>query len=151
LRYWQHPKRGAKCSQRTDLNTTQSTKQCYANVVARRAPEIQPDIGTCKFPLNKKEAYRKTGKETLNMEMSSEEAFERAKTMGFEDIKARYTTTRKFSPRASLAGQPELIYAPWWFIEYSRGGKDYSVIVDACNGLVIAGKRPWIPKGAKWR
>jgi hypothetical protein len=87
---------------RLEYNTINETM--YIHVVARRAPEIQPDIGTCKFPLNKKEAYRKTGEETLNVEMSSEEAFERAKTMGFEDIKARYTATQKFNPRASLAG-----------------------------------------------
>jgi hypothetical protein len=31
------------------------------------------------------------------------------------------------------------------------GGKAYSVIVDACSGCVVAGQRPWIPKGAKWR
>ena len=121
------------------------------SVVARRAPEIQPDVGACKFPLNKKEAFRKTGEETLNVEISAEEAFERAKTIGFQEVKSRYTATHKFNPTARPAGEPELIYSPWWFIEYNMGGKAYSVIVDACSGCVVAGQRPWIPKGAKWR
>jgi hypothetical protein len=121
------------------------------SVVARRAPEFQPDVGTCKFPLDKKESFRKTGEETLNVEINSEEAFERAKTIGFQDVRSRYTATKNFNVTARLAGEPELIYSPWWFIEYHMGGKAYSVIVDACNGCVVAGQRPWLPKGAKWR
>jgi len=41
-----------------------------------------------------------------------------------------------------------MIYAPWWFTEYRMGGRSFSVIVDACSGSVIAGQRPWLPKGA---
>jgi hypothetical protein len=136
-------------SDRFECNSINETMD--VSVVARRAPEVQPDVGTCKFPLDKKEAFRKTGEETLNVEISAEEAFERAKTMGFQEVKSRYTATHKFNPTARLAGEPELIYAPWWFIEYNMGGKAYSVIVDACSGCVVAGQKPWIPKGAKWR
>jgi hypothetical protein len=121
------------------------------SVVARKAPEYQPDVGTCKFPLNKKEAFRKTGEETLNVEISAKEATERAKPLALEEVKSRYTAIRKFNVTARPAGEPELIYSPWWFIEYNMGGKAYSVIVDACSGCVVAGQRPWIPKGAKWR
>jgi hypothetical protein len=122
-----------------------------ASVVARKAPEYQPDVGTCKFPLNKKEPFKKTGEETLNVEISAKEAMERAKTLGLEEVKSRYTTIRKFNVTARPAGEPELIYSPWWFIEYNMGGRAYSVIVDAYSGCVVAGQRPWLPKGAKWR
>jgi len=121
------------------------------SVIARKAPEYQPDVGTCKFPLNKKESFRKTGEETLNVEISAKEATERAKTLGLEEVKSRYTAIRKFNVTARPAGEPELIYSPWWFIEYNMGGRAYSVIVDACSGCVVAGQRPWLPKGAKWR
>jgi hypothetical protein len=122
-----------------------------ASVVARKAPEYQPDVGACKFPLNKKEAFKKTGEETLNVEISAKEAAERAKTLALEEVKSRYTAIRKFNVTARSAGEPELIYAPWWFIEYNMGGRAFSVIVDACSGCVIAGQRPWLPKGTKWR
>ena len=122
-----------------------------ASVIARKAPEYQPDVGTCKFPLNKKEPFRKTGEETLNVEISAKEAAERAKNLALEEVKSRYTAIRKFKVTARSAGEPELIYAPWWFIEYNMGGRAYSVIVDACSGCVVAGQRPWLPKGAKWR
>ena len=121
------------------------------SVIARKAPEYQPDVGDCKFPLNKKESFRKTGEETLNVEISAKEAMERAKALGLEEVKSRYTAIRKFNVTARTAGEPELIYAPWWFIEYNMGGKAYSVIIDACSGCVVAGQRPWLPKGAKWR
>jgi hypothetical protein len=121
------------------------------SVIARKAPEYQPDVGDCKFPLNKKESFRKTGEETLNVEISAKEATERAKALGLEEVKSRYTAIRKFNVTVHTAGEPELIYAPWWFIEYNMGGKAYSVIIDACSGCVVAGQRPWLPKGAKWR
>jgi hypothetical protein len=133
------------------LESTSVNETMDVSVIARKAPEYQPDVGTCKFPLNKKESFRKTGEETLNVEISAKEAAERAKTLGLEEVKSRYTAIRKFTVTARPAGEPELIYAPWWFIEYNMGGKAYSVIVDACSGCVVAGQRPWLPKGAKWR
>jgi hypothetical protein len=133
------------------LESTSVNETMDVSVIARKAPEYQPDVGTCKFPLNKKESFRKTGEETLNVEISAKEAAERAKTLGLEEVKSRYTAIRKFTVTTRPAGEPELIYAPWWFIEYNMGGKAYSVIVDACSGCVVAGQRPWLPKGAKWR
>lgn len=58
-----------------------------------------------------------------------------------------YITMTRFNVGAYPIGEPELIYAPWWLIEYRVGGRSYSVIVDASCGQVVAGRRPWIPKG----
>jgi hypothetical protein len=142
---------GGKVKASDRLEWTSVNETMDVSVVARKAPEYQPDVGACKFPLNKKEAFRKTGEETLNVEIGAKEATERAKPLGLEEVKSRYTAIRKFNVTARPAGEPELIYSPWWFIEYNMGGKAYSVIVDACSGCVVAGQRPWLPKGAKWR
>lgn len=117
------------------------------SVVARKAAMYQPDAGAYKIPLDKKEPFRKTGEETLNVEISAKEAAERAKGLAFQELRSRYTAISRFNVRAYPAGEPELIYSPWWFIEYRMGGKSFSVIADACNGSVIAGQRPWLPKG----
>jgi len=116
-------------------------------VVARKAAEYQPDPGAYKIPLEKKEPYKKTGEETLNVEIGAPEAAERAKGLALQELRSRYTVVSRFSVGAYPVGEPELIYMPWWFIEYRMGGKAYSMIVDACNGSVIAGQRPWLPKG----
>jgi len=117
------------------------------SVVARKAAEYQPDAGAYKIPLDKKEPFKKTGEETLNVEISAKEAAERAKGLALQELRSRYTFVSRFSVGAYPAGEPELIYSPWWFIEYRMGGRSFSVIVDACNGSVIAGQRPWLPKG----
>jgi len=117
------------------------------SVVARKAAEYQPDAGAYKIPLDKKESFRKTGEETLNVEISPQEATERAKGLALQELRSRYTFVSRFSVGAYPVGEPELIYAPWWFIEYRMGGRSFSAIVDACNGSVIAGQRPWLPKG----
>jgi len=116
------------------------------SVVARKAAEFQPDAGAYKIPLDKKEPFRKTGEETLNVEISDKVAAERAKSLALQEIRARYTFVSRFSVGANPVGDSELIYSPWWFIEYRMGGRSFSVIVDACNGSVIAGQRPWLPK-----
>jgi hypothetical protein len=116
-------------------------------VVARKAAEYQPDPGAYKIPLEKKEPFKKTGEETLNVEISGQEAAERAKGLALQDVRSRYTFVSRFSVFANPIGEPELIYMPWWFIEYRMGGNSYSTIVDACNGSVVAGQRPWLPKG----
>lgn len=117
------------------------------SVVARKAAEFQPDAGAYKIPLDKKEPFRKTGEETLNVEISDKIATERAKSLALQELRSRYTFVSRFSVNANPIGDSELIYSPWWFIEYRMGGKSFSVIVDACNGSVIAGQRPWLPKG----
>ncbi len=117
------------------------------SVVARKAPAYQPDAGALKIPLDKKEPFKKTGEETLNVEINVKEATERAKGLALQELRSRYTFVSRFSVGAYPAGEPELIYSPWWFIEYRMGGRSFSVIVDACNGSVIAGQRPWLPKG----
>jgi len=117
------------------------------SVVARKAAEYQPDAGAYKIPLDKKEPFKKTGEETLNVEIGAQEAIERAKGFALQELRSRYTFVSRFNVGAYPVGDPELIYAPWWFIEYSMGGRALSVIVDACNGSVIAGQRPWLPKG----
>jgi len=116
------------------------------SVVARKAAEFQPDAGAYKIPLDKKEPFRKTGEETLNVEISDKVAAERAKSLALQELRARYTFVSRFSVGANPVGDSELIYSPWWFIEYRMGGRSFSVIVDACNGSVIAGQRPWLPK-----
>jgi hypothetical protein len=116
-------------------------------IVARKAAEYQPDPGAYKIPLEKKEPFKKTGEETLNVEIGAQEASERAKGLALQDLRARYTFVSRFSVMANPIGEPELIYMPWWFIEYKMGGNSYSMIVDACNGSVVAGQRPWLPKG----
>ncbi|MEM3696010.1 MAG: hypothetical protein QXQ94_00705 [Candidatus Bathyarchaeia archaeon] len=116
-------------------------------VVARKAAQYQPDVGAYKIPLDRKEPFRKTGEETLNVEVSAQEAKEKAKGLALQELRSRYTFVSRFNVGAYPMEEPELIYAPWWFIEYRMGGKSFSVIVDACNGSVIAGQRPWIPKG----
>jgi hypothetical protein len=117
------------------------------SVVARKAAEFQPDAGAYKIPLDKKEPFRKTGEETLNVEINAKEAAERAKSLALQELRSRYTFVSRFSVGAYPVGDSELIYSPWWFIEYRMGGRSFSVIVDACNGSVIAGQRPWLPKG----
>jgi hypothetical protein len=116
------------------------------SVVARKAAEFQPDAGAYKIPLDKKEPFRKTGEETLNVEISDKAAAERAKSLALQELRARYTFVSRFSVGANPIGDSELIYSPWWFIEYRMGGRSFSVIIDACNGSVIAGQRPWLPK-----
>jgi hypothetical protein len=116
-------------------------------IVARKAAEFQPDPGAYKIPLEKKEAFKKTGEETLNVEIRAQEAAERAKGLALQEVRSRYTFVSRFSVLANPIGDPELIYMPWWFIEYRMGGNSYSTIVDACNGSVVAGQRPWLPKG----
>jgi hypothetical protein len=116
-------------------------------VVARKAAEYQPDPGAYKIPLEKKEPFKKTGEETLNVEIRAQEASERAKGLALQEVRSRYTFVSRFSVFANPMGEPELIYSPWWFIEYRMGGNSYSTIVDACNGSVVAGQRPWLPKG----
>jgi len=121
------------------------------SVVARKAAEYQPDAGAYKIPLDKKEPFKKTGEETLNVEIGTQEATERAKGLALQELRSRYTFVSRFSVGAYPVGDPELIYSPWWFIEYRMGGRAFSVIVDACNGSVIAGQRPWLPKGVTQR
>jgi hypothetical protein len=116
-------------------------------VVARKAAQYQPDVGAYKIPLDRKEPFKKTGEETLNVEISAQEAKEKAKGLALQELRSRYTFVSDFDVAAYPMEEPELIYAPWWFIEYRMGGRSFSVIVDACNGNVIAGQRPWIPKG----
>jgi len=116
-------------------------------VVARKAAEFQPDPGAYKIPLEKKEPFRKTGEETLNVEIRGGEAAERAKGLAIQEVRCRYTFVSRFNVVADTIGEPELIYSPWWFIEYRMGGNSYSVIVDASNGSIVAGQRPWLPKG----
>jgi hypothetical protein len=116
------------------------------SVVARKAAEFQPDAGAYKIPLDKKEPFRKTGEETLNVEISDKVAAERAKSLALQELRARYTFVSRFSVGANPVGDSELIYSPWWFIEYRMGGRSFSVIIDACSGSVIAGQRPWLPK-----
>jgi hypothetical protein len=116
-------------------------------VVARKAAEYQPDPGAYKIPLDRKEPFKKTGEETLNVEIRSEEAAERAKGLALQEVRSRYTFVSCFNVFANPIGEPELIYSPWWFIEYRMGGNAYSMIIDASNGSVVAGQRPWLPKG----
>src|SRR5512136_3472504 len=115
-------------------------------VVARRSAVFQPDVGVQKIPLDKKEAFQKVSDETLNVELSPTEAVEKAKGLALEDVRARYLSVSNFNVTAIPVGDAELIYTPWWFLEYKMGGVSYSLIVDACVGNVIAGKRPWLPK-----
>jgi hypothetical protein len=117
------------------------------SIVARKAAEFQPDAGAYKIPLDKKEPFRKTGDETLNVEISDKAAAERAKSLALQQLRTRYTVVKQFSVGANPFDDSELIYSPWWFIEYRMGGRSFSVIIDACNGSVIAGQRPWLPKG----
>jgi hypothetical protein len=116
------------------------------SVVARKAAEFQPDAGAYKIPLDKKEPFRKTGEETLNVEINDKAAAERAKSLALQELRARYTFVSRFSVGANPVGDAELIYSPWWFIEYRMGGRSFSVIIDGCSGSVIAGQRPWLPK-----
>jgi hypothetical protein len=115
-------------------------------VVARRSAAFQPDVGVQKIPLDKKEAFQKVSDETLNVELSPTEAVEKARGLALEDVRARYLSVSNFNVTATPVGDAELIYTPWWFLEYKMGGVSYSLIVDACVGNVIAGKRPWLPK-----
>ena len=132
----------------TDRTESMSVSEAMdVSVVARKAAEYQPDAGAYKIPLDKKEPFRKTGEETLNVEINPQEATERAKGLALQELRSRYTFVSRFSVGAYPVGEPELIYTPWWFIEYRMGGRSFSAIVDACNGSVIAGQRPWLPKG----
>lgn len=135
---------GKALSDRTERMSVSEAMDVF--VVARKAAEYQPDAGAYKIPLEKKEPFRKTGEETLNVEMGAQEAMERAKALALQELRSRYTFVSKFSVGAYPVGESELVYSPWWFIEYRMGGRSYSVIVDACNGSVIAGQRPWLPK-----
>lgn len=115
-------------------------------VVARRGVTFQPDVGVQKIPLDKKEPFQKVSDETLNVEFSPAEAVEKARGLALDDVRARYLSVSNFNVTATPVGEPELIYTPWWFLEYKMGGVSYSLIIDACVGNVIAGKRPWLPK-----
>ena len=115
-------------------------------VVARRSAAFQPDVGVQKIPLDKKEPFQKVSDETLNVELSPVEALEKARSLALDDVHARYLSVSNFNVTATPVGDPELIYTPWWFLEYKMGGVSYSLIIDACAGNVIAGKRPWLPK-----
>ena len=115
-------------------------------VVARRGATFQPDVGVQKIPLDKKEPFQKVSDETLNVEFTPQEAVEKARGLALDDVRARYLSVSNFNVTASSVGDAELIYTPWWFLEYKMGGVSYSLIVDACVGNVIAGKRPWLPK-----
>lgn len=115
-------------------------------VVARRGATFQPDVGVQKIPLDKKEPFQKVSDETLNVEFSPVEAVEKARGLALDDVRARYLSVSNFNVTATPVGEPELIYTPWWFLEYKMGGVSYSLIIDACVGNVIAGKRPWLPK-----
>lgn len=136
---------GKKVANRSEYDTINEALDVF--VVARRAAAFQPDVGAQKIPLDKKEPFQKTGEETLNVEFTPAEAREKAKGLALDDVRARYMSVSQFSVYATPVGEPELIYSPWWFIEYRMGGVSYSLIIDACAGNVIAGKRPWLPKG----
>ena len=136
---------GRAIGDRTERMSVSEAKD--VSVVARKAAEFQPDAGAYKIPLDKKEPFKKTGEETLNVEINAKEAAERAKSLALQELRSRYTFVSRFSVGAYPVGDSELIYSPWWFIEYRMGGRSFSVIVDACNGSVIAGQRPWLPKG----
>ncbi len=140
---------GKAIGDRTERMSVSETMD--VSVVARKAAEYQPDAGAYKIPLDKKEPFKKTGEETLNVEIGVNEASERAKGLALQELRSRYTFVSRFSVGAYPVGEPELIYSPWWFIEYRMGGRSFSVIVDACNGSVIAGQRPWLPKGVTKR
>jgi len=114
-------------------------------VVARKAAAFQPDPGAFKLPLERKEPFRKTDEEVLNVEISAQAAVEKARAIALDEVKARFTTIARFNVWATPIGEPELIYVPWWFIEYRMAGRSYAVIVDGCTGKVIAGQRPWLP------
>lgn len=60
-------------------------------VVARKAAQYQPDVGAYKIPLDRKEPFRKTGEETLNVEISVQEAKEKAKGLALQELRSRYT------------------------------------------------------------
>ncbi|RLI11100.1 hypothetical protein DRO33_04680 [Candidatus Bathyarchaeota archaeon] len=139
--------RGARKAVADRWTRTAVSEVIEVPVVARRAVAFQPEPGAYKIPLERKEPFRKTGEETLGVEVSSQEAIEKAKAAALEEVKARFTTVAQFNVWASPVGEPELIYAPWWFVEYRMGGRSFSVIVDACTGKVLAGQRPWLPKG----
>ncbi|MCX6664919.1 MAG: hypothetical protein NT038_02495 [Euryarchaeota archaeon] len=136
---------GKNIANRSEYNSINEALDVF--VVARRAAAFQPDVGAQKIPLDKKEPFQKTGEETLNVEFTPAEAREKAKGLAINDVRARYMSVSSFSVMATPVGEPELIYSPWWFIEYRMGGVSFSLIVDACAGNVIAGKRPWLPKG----
>ena len=139
--------RGARRAVADRWTRTTISEAIDVPVVARRAAAFQPDPGAYKVPLERKEPFRQTGEEVLGVEISAQEAMEKAKAMALDEIKARFTTIVQFNVWANPIGEPELVYAPWWFIEYRMGGRSFSVIVDACTGKVIAGQRPWLPKG----
>src|SRR5512136_2043208 len=130
----------------THIQTFSINEALDVFVVARRAATYQPDVGVQKIPLDKKEPFQKVSDETLNVELSPTEAMEKAKGLALEDVRARYLSVSNFNVTAIPVGDAELIYTPWWFLEYKMGGVSYSLIVDACVGNVIAGKRPWLPK-----
>jgi hypothetical protein len=139
--------RGSSRTMQQHRPATQSINETLdVFVVARRSAAFQPDVGVQKIPLDKKEAFQKVSDETLNVELSPAEAAEKAKSLALDDVRARYLSVSNFNVTATPVGEPELIYCPWWFLEYKMGGISYSLIVDACVGNVIAGKRPWLPK-----
>ncbi|MEM2935996.1 MAG: hypothetical protein QW231_02340 [Candidatus Bathyarchaeia archaeon] len=139
--------RGAGKAIRDRVERMSVSEALDVSVVARKAAEYQPDAGAYKSPLDRKEPFKKTGEETLNVELGAREATEKAKALALQELRSRYTFVSRFNVGAYPVGEPELIYAPWWFIEYRMGGRSFSVIVDACSGSVIAGQRPWLPKG----
>jgi|GEM_PF-1406735 len=138
--------RGAGRALRDRTERMSVSEAMDVSVVARKAAEFQPDAGAYKIPLDKKEPFRKTGEETLNVEISDKAAAERAKSLALQELRSRYTFVSRFSVNANPVGDAELIYSPWWFIEYRMGERSFSVIIDACSGSVIAGQRPWLPK-----
>ncbi|MCS7126962.1 MAG: hypothetical protein NZ953_01015 [Thaumarchaeota archaeon] len=118
-------------------------------VVARRSAAYQPDPEAFRVPLERKLPFRRTGDEVLNAEMDEAEAVNFAKGTALETIRSRYTTLRKFDVSAFEAGEPELVYDPWWFVKYEMSGREFMVVVSGSTGNVIAGQRPWIPRRSK--
>jgi len=122
-------------------------------VIARKSAMFQLEAGKWRVPVEKKEPYRKAVQgEVLGAELTEREAREKAVSEALATIRSRYTVLLRFDVDAQVLGEGELIHAPFWFIKYTMKGKEYAVVVDACSGQVVAGKRPWLPplrKGGK--
>ncbi|MEN3048237.1 MAG: hypothetical protein ABDH63_05595 [Candidatus Caldarchaeales archaeon] len=118
-------------------------------VVARRSTAYQPDVMAFSVPLERKMPFRRTGDVVLNAEMGRAEAVDAAKGIALETVRSRYTTLRKFDVSAYEAGEPELVYDPWWFVKYEMSGRQFMVVVSGSTGNVIAGQRPWIPRRSR--
>ncbi|MCS7118258.1 MAG: hypothetical protein NZ957_05690 [Thaumarchaeota archaeon] len=115
-------------------------------LVARRSASYQPDPEAFRVPLERKMPFRRTGDDVLNAEIGAAEAVEAAKGVALETVRARYTTLKRFNVSAYEAGDPELVYDPWWFVKYGMSGREFMVVVSGSTGTVIAGQRPWIPR-----